>query len=783
MKARKILSVIMAIAMIAAFAVTASAAEKVTLPDGVTVESFGDNTVTDGTNYYATLQSAVEAVCGTDGAALYCEPGADVGSLQHAPVTASLTVYGNGAYVSGGAERDFDIGNTDPSGGKDITADMTLTVKSLDGCGAWGTKATEHTVNLVFENCDNMGKVFITGTSGALNITMTDCSFKGVISEAVYSNADGDITLTNVSFSNLNKAINLNHKAAGVQTVTLSGCTFTNCGDDVASDQIPVRVLSSVEGGESKLTVSGCFFTGTPEGGADILLDYGVGTTIASVETTAANILEQNENDDAVMFAVTESDSFTNVEVATPVAKIGNVEYTSIQAAVNAAVDGDTVIVKEGYHNVFCPVTAVDNYTGRAHNLFIGKNITVKGEEGKTVVLYSYQESYTNTFDARITVLVSGTDGVVIDNLTILPCYYPETISADLDTVSGSVINKVAGVDTLKYYYNQIIDAMRSYNGSGTVSETYIDNLTIQNCTIGDIAIPAESWGSAIYFPGAVGNATNFAGITGGYTIQNNILYGAICLCEGASKNATSEKCIIKNNVMYGSLILNGCRPTGWNYVSLTVFPTVTGNTFKNAGASTDGNLWFIGSRDGTESSVLPVATLNTYISSNTFEVEDGNEVKAVTGSYAYSDTATEYYVLACEVKSQTEEPVDPAFGITLGVARIGDNEEDYELVLLGAIDSLNYKDVGFEITFNDVVHELKTKTVYTKITSTDAESEEVRDYTSYELGGAENGYVFGQMLGFALEDMDKEFTCRLFAINLNDEYVYGKTWTIPVSE
>ena len=231
--------------------------EQVVLPDGVDESAFGAYTVTDGANFYTTLQAAVEAVAGTDGAILYCKPDADVGSLQHAPVTKTLTVYGNGADVTGGAERDFDIGNTDPSGGKDITSDMTLTVENLDGCGAWGAKATEYTVNLVFKNCQNMGKVFLTGTTGVLNITMTDCAFEGVIAEAVYSNANGAIELTRVAFSNLNKAINLNHKVAGEQTIALTDCTFTNCGNDVSADQIPVRVLSSVEGGSSALTVSG----------------------------------------------------------------------------------------------------------------------------------------------------------------------------------------------------------------------------------------------------------------------------------------------------------------------------------------------------------------------------------------------------------------------------------------------------------------------------------------------------------------------------------------------
>lgn len=327
-------------------------AEYVVLPTSMTVNNykalFGTNTVTDGTNYYATLQAAVEAVAKNAGvtrqvnAILYCKPGADVGSLQHAPVVSTLTINGNGANVTGGSERDFDLGNTDPSGGKDITADMTLTVKHLNGCGAWGAKATEHTVNLVFENCANMGKVFITGTTGTLNITMNDCAFEGVLKEAVYSNADGAITLNNVAFSNLNKAINLNHKAAGTQTVTINGCSFTNCGADVAADQIPVRVLSSVEGGKSVLNVSNATFTGTPEGGADILLDYAVGLTEATVAGTTANVVVEKENNVGTKTEVSTDNNY-EFTTAKPVANIGNVEYATLEEAAAAAQAGDVI--------------------------------------------------------------------------------------------------------------------------------------------------------------------------------------------------------------------------------------------------------------------------------------------------------------------------------------------------------------------------------------------------------------------------------------------------------
>lgn len=333
-------------AFVAVFATITAFAADATLPNGATEASFGDNTVTDGTTYYATLQEAVEAVCGTAGATLYCKPGADVGSLQHAPVTATLTIYGNGAYVSGGENRDFDIGNTDPSLGKDVTADMTLTVKDLAGCGAWGTKATEHTVNLVFENCANMGKVWLNGTTGTLNITIKDCAFEGVIKEAVYSNADGAITLNNVDFSNLTKAVNLNHKATGTQTVTIDGCDFVNCGANVAADEIPVRVLSSVKGGKSTLTVSGCTFSGTPEGGADVLLDYGVGVTEAAISGTAANVKPENKDGNAEMVAVVSGTPYEYSNVL-PVAQIGTTIYKTLAAAVEAAQSGDTIVLIE----------------------------------------------------------------------------------------------------------------------------------------------------------------------------------------------------------------------------------------------------------------------------------------------------------------------------------------------------------------------------------------------------------------------------------------------------
>jgi len=328
-------------------------ADYIVLPEGVDasnyVEKFGDNTVTDGTNYYATLKDALAGIHLTDNRVLYCKPGADVGTMTHGHVCADLTVYGNGAYVSGG-EQDFEV-DTYTNTCTGLTADLTLTVKYLDGCGAWGQRTSANTVNLVFENCQDMNRVYITGTSGENNITLTDCSFLGSVQTncTLYSNANGTITVDNVAFENICVPVNLNHKVAGTQTVVIEDCSFTNCGSAEYDYAAPIRVLSSVAGAETEMTVTGCTFTDTVANkqgqNADILLDYGVGTTTASVSATAANVVVETEDNVATTteeLTAEDTKDFTNV-VATPVAEVDGVQYTDLQAAIDAAGEGGTV--------------------------------------------------------------------------------------------------------------------------------------------------------------------------------------------------------------------------------------------------------------------------------------------------------------------------------------------------------------------------------------------------------------------------------------------------------
>ncbi len=410
---------------------------------------FGTNTVTDGTNYYATLQAAVEAVAGNADAIIYCKPDAELGAMQHAPVVSTLTVYGNNASVTG--FEHFDLGNTDKNEGGSlaITDNMTLTIKNLNGYSVWGAKSTSHIVNLVLEDCFDMGKVFITGTTGTLNIAIEGSEFKGLEKEAIYSNADGAISLNNVAFSNLNKAVNLNHKAAGTQTVTINGCSFTDCGADVAADQIPVRVLSSVDGGKSVLNVSNTTFSGTPTGGADILLPNDKGVTDATIQTTAANIKEGT----AEMKNITEDVVY---KYNNAVAKIGETPYASLQAAIDKVNDGETVVlVSDCAEVVSFTQTADKSFVIDGNNKIYTGSINITARAGK---------------DAPSTLVIKNfnfnTDAITHDFIkSVETNYYPNNI-----TISGCKFNGTTDINTTEY----AVVAVRLKSAN---------NIKIENCT------------------------------------------------------------------------------------------------------------------------------------------------------------------------------------------------------------------------------------------------------------------------------------------------------------
>lgn len=263
--------------------------------------------------YAATLTAALTAAYKANAGAItiVCRPGADVGTMTHGHVADDLTIYGNKAYLSGG-ECDLEVDQykysratgAQAADGAYLEKDITITAYELDNLGVWGDRHTAHMVTVNLTDCDgkapegNVQRVYISGTTGVNNITLTDCDFL-TKATAVYSNADGAIKAVNCSFTDGQVPFNINHKANGTQTVAVENCTFTNCGDADGWKQFaaPLRLVNSGAGTQSA-EVTGCAFADTVGANGDILLGDGrtgqASNDVAlKVTDTAANIQAQ----------------------------------------------------------------------------------------------------------------------------------------------------------------------------------------------------------------------------------------------------------------------------------------------------------------------------------------------------------------------------------------------------------------------------------------------------------------------------------------------------------
>lgn len=286
---KKLLSLALAILMLAVMLPVVSMADEITWVESKNVYWQAGDT----SGQTATLAEALKAayMANKGDITITCRPDSDVGSLTHGHVADNITIIGNGAYISGG-ECDLEVdtyqfnratGVQDENNGAYLEKDITITASNLYNLGVWGERHTNHTVNINLTNCDskeisgkeNVQRIYITGTTGVNNITVTGCNFL-TKATALYSNADGTVVIDNCTFKGGQVPVNFNHKASGKQTVTVKNSTFTNCGDagEWSAFAAPVRFVNSGTG-SLDATIENNTFTGTEGNNGDILLgDY-----------------------------------------------------------------------------------------------------------------------------------------------------------------------------------------------------------------------------------------------------------------------------------------------------------------------------------------------------------------------------------------------------------------------------------------------------------------------------------------------------------------------------
>ena len=375
-----------------------------------------------GNGEYSAAASLVEALTAAykakaDAITIICRPNADVGEMTHGHVADDLTIYGNNAYVSAGeCDLEVDTYKYDRSTGMQyaegtgtdadyLGKDITITAYELDNLGVWGQRHTSYTVNVNLTNCDTVNgitvqRVYISGETGVNNITLSGCDF-GTKATSVYSNADGDINITNCSFTGAQVPVNFNHKTDGEQTLRVSNCEFNACGDAGEWKQFaaPVRFVNSGSGAQTA-TVDTCTFAGTVGTNGDILIGDGrtgeksndVSLTVTNTEATVmaqkpGYYTNDGTTDNTLKGekVLTASESLTVSTMddliggstgTTKVAKVGDTEYATLEEAIAKAEAGQTVTLIE---NVNTPETTY----------VVSKDLTID-LNGMTVTGYGY---------------------------------------------------------------------------------------------------------------------------------------------------------------------------------------------------------------------------------------------------------------------------------------------------------------------------------------------------------------------------------------------------------
>lgn len=524
---------------------------------------------------------------------IVCRPDADVGAMTHGHVADNLTVYGNNAYISGG-ECDLEVdtymysrktGKQVATGGVYLDKAITITAYELDNLGVWGQRHTGSTINISLNDCDgkaiegkaNVQRVYISVKTGVNNITVVGCDFL-TKATALYSNADGIITIDNCSFAGSQVPVNFNHKANGTQTVTVKNSTFTNCGDNGEWKQFaaPVRFVNSGSG-TLTATVDNCTFTETVGANGDILLGDGrngeASNDVAlTVTNTAATVVAQRpgyyngETTDTTKAAskgVTASETFkTSIDEMVVINVTGYVEDESGNV---------TISDEEGLFWFAKQVNSGNNFAGKTVKL--ANDITLT--KTWTPVGVSVPNSFQGTFDG---------DGHSIVGMGADCAYQEYGLGFFKLVISATIKNVTFEKASVTGIYSNVVGIVSGYSyGSSTFENVHVVDSTVYAFgKVGGMVGMAEDRGATTTFKNCSVTGTtihggyNVAGflglvmgkcnISGSYLANNNIIidedsngFGKVTKLDTAvTCDGSVDTCAGNGMVIRGRYIPNG---------------------------------------------------------------------------------------------------------------------------------------------------------------------------------------------------------------------------------
>ena len=716
-------------------------------------------------------------------------------------------------------------------------ADATYTVKDSTVIGNYAIANFANNAKInIEENSTITGKdvgIYHNGSNSGLKLTATDSTITAAATGAtngIYVSGSTD-TMT----------------AAGAQQVTLTNCTVSGgTAVEVKYTDLTLtdcKVTATAETPSYTQDDNGATTTGfavvstdnskgaatpAPEGkitiqGADGSYKGQVG--LASLETVKTDYADFKDTTYAVSggsftkevlpeycaagFIPTKNADDTYGVKAAPVAKIGTVEYATLNEAFAAAKDGEKVILLSDRKN-FVTNTINANITIdlNGKTLSVGNNNPFFRTNGEVTIQNGTIDSQyacviVNAYN-KLTlknVKITGVTGNNGKNLVNV-CSNAE-VTIDKDTVltaSGSngaavFIGQDADAKYTLNVYGKVIQESKSFaisgNGSykGTTTINIYDGAEVKSASV------------AIYHPQA-GVINVNGGLVEGYCAIG-IKSGTLNINGGTVRGTADDHVLDDSNSTSGTIIYDGSaivvdsRAAGY---AGNVNINVTGGTVESCystaireiGEQDKPNMTQLTKLNITGGRVLGASQqlgnvtndmLVRDISSSNVSVSGGTFNHAVPETYC-----ADGFVSAVNkdgtytVAEKAENPFGKTFSVVNKPVMTQDGVDYYTVVVYSGIDSLNYKKAGFAYRMeatkknNETVKAQdvrETTTAYKAISGTNNQGK-TYTYTAEQIGAA---YIYGQRFLFPVSDYTSANTALYvtpYVVTLDGKTIYG---------
>ena len=414
--------------------------------------------------------------------------------------------------------------------------------------------------NIAFTNCTFKGTAVSpwgkSNSENAETATFTNCTWKDLSGRyGVHQNRASNLTVTGCTFENCERGIHTN--SSTVAAITITDNTFTGIGDGYGA----ICLAENGNVGNATLNI-----TGNKAEGQVFLRQLNANTTYAQV----TEILNTEKNTYGTAYV-----SGSN-EIQPPVAQIGTTTYTSLQAAIDAVKDGETItLLRDVAYDVTITQTADVDVTIDGNGKKFDGTIYLQGNSRHTgaETLTLKNINFVTAKDKLDFIQCdSGSDPIIRypHNVTIENCNFTATTANN--TVVAARFRQCYNMKIVGGTFNNLFSPMWATGGS--------------NITVEDVKVPSSVEGLSF------GTATNVSVINVELTAQKH----------GVRVDASQATSLTVSGSKIDAFI-----PVVVRYASADYNLTFAGDNTMEA-KNTDGLWCAIGESEYKESGTMPTA-------------------------------------------------------------------------------------------------------------------------------------------------------------------------------